>query len=97
MNLLELREERMKRRRKALPMWVLIAEALHHPVFTYEDALFAPLKRLHAEGIFPGTGIGLAACRAIVERHGGRIRVESQKGSGSTFRFTIPRQLPEKE
>lgn len=61
----------------------------------YHEQVFAPLKRLHADHVFPGTGIGLAVCRSIAERHGGRIWVESEKGHGSTFRFTIPIHPPE--
>jgi len=61
----------------------------------YQDRVFAPFRRLHSADVFPGTGIGLTACRSIVERHGGRIWVESGKGHGSIFHFTIPDQPAE--
>jgi signal transduction histidine kinase len=56
------------------------------------DSIFRVFRRLHGRGEYSGTGIGLALCKTVVERHGGKVGVESEMGVESDFRFTLPKQ-----
>ncbi len=61
----------------------------------YLDRIFTPFQRLHGRGVYDGTGIGLAVCRKIVERHGGTLTATSETGIGSAFVITLPIQQDE--
>jgi PAS domain S-box-containing protein len=60
----------------------------------HHERIFQMFQRLHARSDYPGTGIGLALCKKIVERHGGRLSVESEAGKGAVFSFSIPDAEP---
>jgi chemotaxis family two-component system sensor kinase Cph1 len=56
----------------------------------YSDRIFQMFQRLHIREDYPGNGVGLAIAKKIIERHGGRIWVESEEGKGANFLFTVP-------
>ena len=64
----------------------------------YVDKIFSPFERLHSRDKYDGTGMGLAICRKIAERHGGKVIAHSKPGEGSVFTITLPvRQFHERE
>jgi PAS domain S-box-containing protein len=63
----------------------------------YLDRIFTPFQRLHGRGVYEGTGIGLAICRKIVDRHNGSITAKSNPGKGTTFIVDLPMKQPKEQ
>ena len=61
----------------------------------HQKQIFEVFRRLHTRKEYPGTGIGLSICQKIIERHGGKLWVDSNTGAGTTFYFTIPKRIPD--
>jgi light-regulated signal transduction histidine kinase (bacteriophytochrome) len=82
---------------KTEPGWVTLTVADNGIGFDpqYNRRIFRVFERLHGRGSYPGTGIGLALCRKIAERHGGTITADSAPGEGSTFTVTMQAQRTE--
>ena len=81
-----------------MPAVVLRGTTIDLPeVGKYVDRIFSMFQRLHGREEFAGTGIGLAVCRRIVERHKGTITAQSVPGQGATFTVTLPIRQPERD